>query len=498
VRSWLVRAWSFVIKEIHEVRRQPLLLLSLIGGPFLVLALFGATFRSTKPLLTTVLVWPDSGLPGIERRHVEEAVRWNFELVGVVDNQNEALLMLERGEVDVVQVIPANILQHIEEGRQAHIQVYSYTIDPTAEAWIRSMMLGQVNFINRQMLLDRTNQAQQQALTVQIELDNAKGILHQIELNFTEDRQRQAERALNTVRGVLTLFLSFLNFPGDERGNLVPYAQDLKEQISAFLDELDRLDQAIQTGELGEQLEQMQVIREQLDNLQGTIGIFVRLPPEVIVSPFHVDYSNQRGQAYSLMVYYTPRVLALLIQHLAITLGALSLVRERLIGAFELFRIAPLTIAHLLLGKTVAYTLYVLVMSISLGFLLQLLNVPLLGPPLLLMALVLLLTLASVGIGMLISAISSSDSQAIQLTMLFLLLSVFFTGFFLPLEGFTDLAQPISTILPMTHGLEGLQLLMLVGRYPSASVWLGLTAIIFVTYSLTLLIVPQINRRTMG
>jgi ABC-2 type transport system permease protein len=498
MKSWFVRAVSFLIKEIHEVRRQPLLLLSLIGGPFLVLALFGATFRSTKPLLTTVLVWPETGLPGIERRHVEEAVRWNFELVGVVDDQREALRMLERGEVDVVQIIPANIQEQIQEGRQANIQVYSYTIDPTAEAWIRSMMLGQVNFINRQMLLDRTGQAQQQAITVQIELDNAKGILAQIELNLTEERQRDVERALNTLRGVLRLFLTFLHIPGDEQGTLVPYTQELRGQITRFMKELDKLDAFIESGQVREQLEQMQVIQDQIDNLQGTIGIFVRLPPEVIVSPVHVDYSNQRGQAYSLMVYYTPRVLTLLIQHLAITLGALSLVRERLIGAFEMFRIAPLSIAQILLGKTAAYSLYVLVMTVTLSLLLRALNVPLLGEPLLMIALVLMLTLASVGIGMLISAISSSDSQAIQLTMLFLLLSVFFTGFFLPLEGFTSLAQPISTILPMTHGLEGLQLLMLIGRSPPASVWISLGAITAVTYGLTLLLVPYLNRRMMG
>jgi ABC-2 type transport system permease protein len=348
------------------------------------------------------------------------------------------------------------------------------------------------------MLLDRTGQAQQQAITVQIELDNAKGILAQIELNLTEERQRDVERALNTLRGVLRLFLTFLHIPGDEQGTLVPYTQELRGQITRFMEELDKLDAFIESGQVREQLEQMQVIQDQIENLQGTIGIFVRLPPEVIVSPVHVDYSNQRGQAYSLMVYYTPRVLTLLIQHLAITLGALSLVRERLIGAFEMFRIAPLSIAQILLGKTAAYSLYVLVMTIALSLLLRALNVPLLGGPLQTIGLVLMLTLASVGIGMLISAISSSDSQAIQLTMLFLLLSVFFTGFFLPLEGFTSLAQPISTILPMTHGLEGLQMLMLIGRSPPASVWISLGAITAVTYGLTLLLVPYLNRRMMG
>jgi ABC-2 type transport system permease protein len=494
VKFWLVKAFSVLMKEVHEVRRQPALIFSLIAGPFLVLALFGATFRSTKPELRTVLVLPDTGIPGIQRSQLEEAVRWNFKLLSVVEDPQEALSMLEAGQVDVVQVLPRNIMENIEGGQHARIEVYSYTVDPTAEAWIRSMMMGQVNFINRQMLLDRTGQAQNQALTVQIELSNAKNVIAQLESGITPERQRDAERVLNTVRGVLKLFLTFLDLPLEHHGALIPFAEDIRIHIHTFLEELDRLDQLMQMGELEANKDQLRTIGAKIDDLQGTIGIFVNLPPEVIVSPFHADYSNQRGTAYSLMVYYTPRVLALLIQHLAITLGAFALVRERQSGALEMFRVAPLNISQLMLGKTLAYTGYVLLASVALGLLMQLLNVPILGPAWQLVLLIVLLALASIGIGLLISAVSSSDSQAIQLTMLVLLLSVFFTGFFLPLEGFTSIAQPISTIIPMTHGLTGLQNLMLVGQSPNSVVWWGLVTIILVTYTLVLVIIPRLNR----
>jgi ABC-2 type transport system permease protein len=494
VRHWLVRAFSVLIKEIHEVRRQPLLILSLIGGPFLVLALFGATFRSTKPELRTVLVLPDTGIPGIQRSQLEEAVRWNFKLLSVVEDPQEALNMLEAGQVDVVQVLPRNIMEKMEEGQQARIEVYSYTVDPTAEAWIRSMMLGQVNFINRQMLLDRTSQAQNQALTVQLELNNAKEALAQLEIEITPETIREAERALNTVRGVLRLFLTLIDLPMEYNGVMIPFADEIRMHILTFMERLDLLDQAIKAGELEAHTDQLKALTEKIDDLQGTIGIFVNLPPEVIVSPFHADYSNQRGTAYSLMVYYTPRVLALLIQHLAITLGAFALVRERQTGAMEMFRVTPMNIPQLMLGKTLAYTIYVVLASLALGLLMQVLNVPILGSAFLLMLLILLLALASIGIGLLISSISSSDSQAIQLTMIVLLLSVFFTGFFLPLEGFTSIAQPISTVLPMTHGLIGLQNLMLVGHSPSAGIWWSLITIILVTYTLVLVIIPRLNR----
>ena len=56
--------------------------------------------------------------------------------------------------------------------------------------------------------------------------------------------------------------------------------------------------------------------------------------------------------------YFAPAVLALILQHLAVTLIALSVVRERNSGLFELFRISPITTAELVTGKLVAYGLF--------------------------------------------------------------------------------------------------------------------------------------------
>jgi ABC-2 type transport system permease protein len=167
-------------------------------------------------------------------------------------------------------------------------------------------------------------------------------------------------------------------------------------------------------------------------------------------------------------------------------------------GSFEMFRVAPLNFFHLLLGKTLAYTLYVLVAAGALMLLLRVLNVPFLGSPLLLAGLVLLLTLSSVGIGLLVSALSTSDSQAVQLTMITLLLSIFFTGFFLPLQGFTTFAKPISAMIPMTHGLNGLQEILLVGRIPKPAVWLGLASIGLAAYSLVFIVAQRAYRKVVG
>jgi ABC-2 type transport system permease protein len=253
----------------------------------------------------------------------------------------------------------------------------------------------------------------------------------------------------------------------------------------------------LREGDLNVQLEQLDSTIEEIEVLEATIDTFVEVPAENITSPVRETYTNLRGGAYSLVVYFAPSVLALLIQQMAVTLASLGLVRERQMGAFEMFRVAPLRFVQLLLGKSLAYVLFVTIAGIILTGLMALLQVPMPTSVLQFLVLLLLLALASVGVGFLISSISRTDSQAIQLTMLLLLLSIFFTGFFLPIHGFAWPAWIISLLIPMTAGIQGLQSLMLAGEAVSKGVWLTLGGIAVISFSLVLLIMRRQYRKVL-
>jgi ABC-2 type transport system permease protein len=245
-------------------------------------------------------------------------------------------------------------------------------------------------------------------------------------------------------------------------------------------------------------MERLSSTADEIETLRGTVDDFVEVPPEDIVSPVRETYTNLRGAPYSLVIFYTPGVLALLVQQLAITLGSLGLVRERQMGSYEMFRVSPLRFWQILLGKSVAYILYVTVAGVILTVLLVLLKVPLPAYPIQHLALLILLATASVGIGFLISAVSQTDSQAIQLTMLALLLSIFFTGFFLPLTGFNWPALVVGDLLPMTHAITGFQDLLLKGRAVTPGIMTLLVIIALLAYGLVLLIMRQQYRKTAG
>lgn len=204
--------------------------------------------------------------------------------------------------------------------------------------------------------------------------------------------------------------------------------------------------------------------------------------PQAVVSPLKPEYENLNGSSLSFVNFYGPSVLALIIQHIAVTLGALSLVHEQSRGTLEMFHIAPVSSWSIIAGKYLGYTLFLAILAAILVGLLVFLGTPFLGNLLLFAALVLLFIFASLGIGFMISSVSSTDGTAMQLSMLTLLFTIFFSGFFLPLENFNSVMRPITNIVPLTQGLQGFQNIMLKGTLPTMQVWIILGVITVVTF----------------
>ena len=177
------------------------------------------------------------------------------------------------------------------------------------------------------------------------------------------------------------------------------------------------------------------------------------------------------------VAYHSPTVLALLVQHLCITLAALSLVDERSAGAIEIFRTAPVTAGEILAGKFLAYTVLVAITSVGLVFLsVTVLKVPLLGDWRWLAVVLFALMAYSLMLGFLVSAVAHSRSQAIQMSMLLLLGSIFFSGFFVPIDDFAVPVRALSYSLPVTYGIVELREVVLRGEAP-APLFLGIMGV---------------------
>lgn len=488
---WLIRIRAYFLKEVHEIRRQPLLILSLVGGPLLVLVIFGVSFVNSTPILRTAIVVPPDGISGVDLDQLQILAGLNFEILEVTEDRERAEALLRAGELDVVQVLPADIFGAIQRGEAPAIEFLSNEINPTVEAWIQYLGYAEVTEINKAILTQQATRAQTEAGRVQLRLGDVRIEIDALLEQITPEQIDQARSALRTL--------------GSALGRLLEVAPD-QEQLARTSPELARLRADLEQLYAGvttiEPLlsdprnvegrrEELQELRLEIGTIEGRLSLFNALPAERIVSPLQQSYVNLRGSAYEAVIFYAPGVLALLIQHTAITLGALALVRERMLGAFEVFRVAPVSMIQLLLGKYLGYTLFIDIAAAVLFIALQLLGIPLFGDPLQFIGLIVLLTVASLGVGFLISTVAGSDSQAIQLAMITLLLSIFFSGFFIGLDSFARPTLALSYSIPMTHGVAGFRDLMLRGLAPDLLVWTALAMI----SSISFILVVMLTRR---
>ena len=217
---------------------------------------------------------------------------------------------------------------------------------------------------------------------------------------------------------------------------------------------VDQINQEVLTGVV----EQARTELSQTDGpLADALEDVPDIDPGLLVSPFTVETTPVTEQPPSQAAYYAPGVLILLVQHLSLTFAALSLVRERQLGMTEMFRVSPLTVREAMSGKYLSFLVLGMALATGLAFTMPLLGIEVQGPLWSLAITVALVIFASLGLGFALSGLAKSDSQAVQYSMVVLLVSIFFTGFVLPLDQLTVPVRWVSYLVPGTYGIAGLQ-----------------------------------------
>lgn len=270
-------------------------------------------------------------------------------------------------------------------------------------------------------------------------------------------------------------------------------------QIEIYINQIDPVASAyaefiagVITQRVNEEIIKQAVTQGQTYAVDLADGQIAQIPPEVVAQPTTVNVTNIAPSTPNVVSFAAPAAFALMLQHMAVTLTALSFVRERLSGSMELFRISPVNSLELVLGKYLGLGLVSAVIAVITSLLLVgVLNVPLLGNPWLVAAVIALLVGASLGVGLLISVIADSERQAVQLALLLLLASVFFSGFVLPINEFREGVQYAAYALPVTHGIRLLQDLMLRG---DTTAWWQVTALAGISVVLLALTVLALRR----
>jgi ABC-2 type transport system permease protein len=171
---------------------------------------------------------------------------------------------------------------------------------------------------------------------------------------------------------------------------------------------------------------------------------------------------NPRLESRDFMI---PGVVALLLLVVTTNLSSMGIVREKELGTLEQLNVTPLRRWELIVGKLLPYALIgVIDVALVLAVAIAWFEVPMRGSALLLFAMTMIYLMSTLGLGLFVSTISSTQQQAMMTTTFFFLMPmVLLSGFVFPIENMPAVIQPFTYLIPLRYFLVILRSIFLKG-----------------------------------
>ncbi|GMT96816.1 ABC transporter permease [Corallococcus caeni] len=172
---------------------------------------------------------------------------------------------------------------------------------------------------------------------------------------------------------------------------------------------------------------------------------------EVVV---HRRYNPESRSPFHIV----PGLLGIILSMTLVMMTAMAVTRERERGTMETLLSTPATPAEIMVGKLTPYVVVGLVQTVVvLGMARGLFSVPMARTPAGWLALacgIVLFIVGNLSLGYLISTVARSQLQAMQMSMFYMLPSIFLSGFAFPFLGLPRWARALGEIIPVTHFLR--------------------------------------------
>jgi ABC-2 type transport system permease protein len=156
--------------------------------------------------------------------------------------------------------------------------------------------------------------------------------------------------------------------------------------------------------------------------------------------------------------------LGFIIYQVALIVAALGITRERELGTLEQLLVTPLRRVELIVGKAIpavvvaSVNFFIVFLIVNQGF-----ELPMRGSFSLLFGLSVMFIIAEVGWGLMISAFSHTQQQAVLFVFVLAMTDVAFSGYTVPVERLPQAMQWIAQLFPFQHYLQILRGVMLRG-----------------------------------
>jgi len=184
--------------------------------------------------------------------------------------------------------------------------------------------------------------------------------------------------------------------------------------------------------------------------------------PPVDVWPT-VLYNPEAESVY----YMVPGIVATLLTMVTMMLPSMAIARERETGTLEQLLVTPIPSWALLAGKVIPFAILGFVeLVVALTFGVFWFEIPFVGSSMLLFALSALYLLTTLGLGLLISTVTSTQQQAMFMTWFFSIFAILTSGFFTPVANMPQWLQIVTYLNPMRFFMSIVRGIMMKGSGP--------------------------------
>jgi ABC-2 type transport system permease protein len=451
---------------VGELFRQPGLLFIVILGPFLILLAFVLGARVYRDFPTTIVVEPSGGANPILRSTAAELDNF-LRVVDVTSDRDAALARLHQGQAKLVLELPADPQAAIQRGQQAQIQISTNEIDPLANSFATLFVESQIAELNRQTIEKAAGQTRDDAARLRADVDRVALLLDELDTGTVADRRQRLTEAGATL-GQIDAGLSQLQdglrlAVGSTVGgsSILGTIDQQRQRIARLRADVQALDDQLGLVPSGAEIARM---RQDIGQLQALLDEARGANPTALSAPFAATVTNVAPYEPEGTNYFIPGILALVLQHLALTLAAVSIARDRRLGILDGYRLSPASAGELLLGKYLGLTLMVALIAAGITALaIGALHLAVLGGLLWLVVALFVFLLTALAFGFVLGLLTRSEETAIQLCMLVLIASVAFGGLLAPLEQLTPPLLAAAYLLPVTSGKVVLEAVMFRG-----------------------------------
>ncbi|HTE44266.1 MAG TPA: ABC transporter permease [Gemmatimonadaceae bacterium] len=162
--------------------------------------------------------------------------------------------------------------------------------------------------------------------------------------------------------------------------------------------------------------------------------------------------------------FIVPGIIGVLLAMMLILITSMAIVRERERGTLEQLVVTPIGKTSLMLGKIVPFIVVGYVqMTVVLVLGKLLFDIPVRGSLVLLYVLTMAYIVANLALGLLVSTVTKTQVQAMQLSFFLIMPNILLSGFMFPRDAMPAPAQWLGAALPLTYYLSILRGVLLKG-----------------------------------